>query len=125
MAATTKGIIRSTDDGQTWELVTSEDGVGINIEKGGFAAIATRTGVQTSNDGGKTWNRVAGLPANNRISSIVQVGEYLLYSQPEGIYRSSDKGKTWRLLFPSVDDKLFNLRISGNAIYAIPVSGGC
>jgi photosystem II stability/assembly factor-like uncharacterized protein len=125
MAASTKGIIRSTDDGQNWELVTSEDGVGIAIEKDGFAAIATRTGVRTSYDGGKTWNPVAGLPGNTRISSIVQVGEYLLCSHLEGIYRSSDKGKTWSLLFPSVDNKVFNLCISGNAIYAIPRSGGC
>lgn len=125
MAASTKGIIRSTDDGQNWELVTGEDGVGIAIEKGGFTAIATGTGVRASYDGGKTWNPVAGLPGGTRISSIVQVGEYLLCSDLKGIYRSSDKGKTWRLLFSSVDDKLFNLCISGNAIYAIPRSGGC
>lgn len=125
MAASTKGIIRSTDDGQNWELVTREDGVGIAVDKGGFAAIATGTGVRTSYDGGKTWNHVAGLPGNPRISSIVQVGAYLLYSHAEGIYRSSDKGKTWRLLFPSVDDKAFNLCTSGNVIYAIPRSGGC
>ena len=125
MAASTKGIIRSTDDGQNWELVTREEGVGIAIETGGFAAIATGTGVQTSYDGGKSWNSIASLPENTHISSMVHVGEYLLCSQPKGIYRSSDKGKTWRLLFPSVDDKVFNLRISGNAIYAIPRSGGC
>lgn len=125
MAATTKGVTRSTDDGETWELVTNEDGVGINIEKGGFAAVATSSGVQTSYDGGKTWNHIAGLPGNNRIFSIVHVGEYLLCTHPKGIYRSSDKGETWRLLFPSVDDKLFNLRISGNTIYAIPRSPGC
>jgi hypothetical protein len=125
MAATTKGITRSTDDGQTWELLTGEDGIGINIEKGGFAAVATSTGVQTSYDGGKTWNPVAALPGNDRIFSLVQAGEYLLCSHPKGIYRSSDKGKTWTLLFPSIDDMVFNLRISGNAVYAIPRSGGC
>jgi photosystem II stability/assembly factor-like uncharacterized protein len=125
MAATTKGIIRSTDDGQNWDLVNNEEGVGIAIEKGGFAAINTATGVQISYNGGKTWNPVAGLPGNDRIFSIVQVGESLLCSHPEGIYRSSDKGKTWRLLFPSVDSKVFHLCMSGNAIYAIPRSGGC
>lgn len=125
MAASTKGIIRSTDDGQNWELVTSEDGVGIAIEKDGFAAINTGTGISTSYDGGKTWNPVAGLPGDTGISSIVRASEYLLCSQPKGIYRSSDKGKTWKLLFPSVDDKVFNLCVSGNTIYAIARSGGC
>jgi len=125
MAASTKGIIRSTDDGQNWALVTNEDGVGIAIEKDGFAAIATPAGIRTSYDGGKTWNHVAGLPGNARISSIVQVGEYLLCSLPKGIYRSSDKGGTWRLLFPSMDNKVFALYVSGDVIYAIPRSGGC
>jgi photosystem II stability/assembly factor-like uncharacterized protein len=125
MASTTKGIIRSTDDGRTWQLVTSEDGVGIAIEEDGFAAIATVTGILTSYDGGKTWNHVAGLPGNNRIFSIVHVGDYLLCSHPKGIYRSSDNGKTWQLLFPSIDDKLFNLSASGNVIYAIPRAKGC
>jgi len=124
MAASTKGIIRSTDDGQSWELLTREDGVGITIEKGGFAAFATRTGVRTSYDGGKTWSSVA-LPGNTRISTIAQVGEYLFCSHPKGIYRSSDKGKTWSLLFPAVDDKVFDLCVSGNVIYAIPRSPGC
>lgn len=125
MASTTKGIVRSIDDGQNWELVTSEDGVGIAIEKNGFAAMNTGTGVQTSYDGGKTWNSVASLPGNTRISSIVQVGEYLLCSHPKGIYRSSDKGQTWKLLFPSEENKVFNLYVSGNVIYAIPRSPGC
>jgi hypothetical protein len=59
------------------------------------------------------------------ISSIKQVGEYLLCGHPDGIYRSSDMGKTWKLLLPSVDNKVFNLSVSGDVIYAIPRKGGC
>jgi hypothetical protein len=36
-----------------------------------------------------------------------------------------DKGKTWKLLLPSVENKVFNLFVSGNVIYAIPSKGGC
>lgn len=32
MAATTKGIARSTDDGQNWEMLSSEEGVGIALD---------------------------------------------------------------------------------------------
>ena len=70
MATSSNGIIRSTDDGETWALVISEGGVGIDIEpiNGGFAAITYNTQsntrrVRTSYDGGKTWQPIdAGFP---------------------------------------------------------------
>jgi hypothetical protein len=58
-------------------------------------------------------------------TSIIQVGENFFAVHRDGIFRSSDKGKTWKLLLPSVKDKVFNLFISGNVIYAIPSKGGC
>jgi len=59
------------------------------------------------------------------MTSIVQVGEDFFSAHPDGIFRSSDKGKTWKLLLPSVEDKVFNLLVSGNVIYVIPSKGGC
>jgi photosystem II stability/assembly factor-like uncharacterized protein len=133
LATSQKGIIRSTDGGETWNLVIGEGGVGIALErvKGGFAAITynamskTRR-VRTSYDGGKTWQAIdAGLPPSLSIASIIQVGNYFFCGHPSGIFKSSDKGKTWKLIVPSVDDKVFNLSASGNVIYAIPRPGGC
>lgn len=128
-----KGIRRSTDNGENWEWVISEGGVGIVVEqiKGGFAAITYNTTsktrrVRTSYDGGKTWQPIdADLPATPSIASIIQIGENFFCGHPAGIFRSADKGKTWKLLLPSVEDKVFNLSVSGNVIYAIPRSGGC
>ena len=133
MATSQSGIIRSTDDGENWNCVLSEGGVGIDIApiKGGFAAITSNTQlmartVRASYDDGKTWQPIdAGLPADLRISSIIEFGEYFFCGHPDGIFRSSDKGKTWKLLLPSINDKVFNLFVSGNVIYAIPRSGGC
>lgn len=133
MATSQKGILRSTDDGENWDCVLQEGGVGIAIEriKGGFAAIVANTRlkartVRTSYDGGKTWQPIdAGLPADLRTASIIQVGENLFCGHPAGIFRSSDKGQTWKLLLPSVDNKVFNLSVSGIVIYAIPRPGGC
>jgi photosystem II stability/assembly factor-like uncharacterized protein len=133
MATSQKGILRSTDAGENWELVIREGGVGIAVEviQGGFAAITFNTTsetrrVRTSYDGGKNWQPIdAGLPAQAAITSIVQVGDYFLCGHPDGVYRSSDKGKTWTLLLPSIENKVFHLSVSGNAIYAISRNGGC
>ena len=133
MATSQNGILRSTDHGENWDCVLNEGGVGIAIEsiEGGFAAITYNTQsetrrVRTSYDGGKTWQPIdAGLTAQLSIASIIQVGEYFFCGHPEGIFRSSDKGKTWKLLRPSIENKVFNLFVSGNVIYAIPRSGGC
>ena len=45
-----KGIKRSTDNGEHWEWVISEGGVGIAIERinGGFAAITYNTTTKTT-----------------------------------------------------------------------------
>ncbi|HPH31462.1 MAG TPA: hypothetical protein PLB49_06415, partial [Chitinophagaceae bacterium] len=127
------GVIRSADDGETWETVISEGGVGIDIAPidGGFAAITFNTQSETrrvraSYDGGKTWQAIdAGLPPSKNISSIIQVGDSFFCGHPNGIYQSGDKGKTWKLILPSIEGKVFSLSVSGNVIYAIPSNGGC
>ncbi|MDB5121851.1 MAG: exo-alpha-sialidase [Sphingobacteriales bacterium] len=146
LAASSQGILRSTDDGENWDRVISEGGAGIAVEciNGGFAAIVYNTRTQTNRthislDSGKTWNAIGEglqLPCNISfikqigvlhpslyISSIKQVGEYLICGRPDGIFRSADMGKTWKLLLPSIENKGFNLSVSGNVIYAIPNRG--
>lgn len=150
VAISTGRIIRSTDNGENWAVVSSEGVVAWDVKqiKGGFAAITSSSasntrGLMTSYDEGKTWQPVdAGLQGkdfkdsiwrtwNDRpflkayTTSIIPVGENLFCIHPDGIFRSSDKGKTWKLLLPSIENKVFNLLVSGNVIYAIPSKGGC
>jgi photosystem II stability/assembly factor-like uncharacterized protein len=141
-----QGILRSTNDGENWDRVISEGGAGIAVERidGGFAAIAYNTITKTNTmhislDSGKTWNdigerlqpfwnmslfkQIGGLQSSSDISSIKQLGEYLICGRSDGVFRSSDMGKTWKLLLPSIENRGFKLSVSGNVIYAIPNKG--
>jgi hypothetical protein len=144
------GILKSADDGESWALVISEGGVGIDVAniKGGFAAIyyssaAKTRRIRTSYDSGKTWQPIdAGFPGQGNAdsnwppkeatpsteeykTSIIQVGANFFCGHTDGIYRSPDKGKTWKLVLPSLKGKMFKLSVSGNVIYAIQVEAHC
>ena len=150
LATRMRRLIRSTDNGENWAVVISDSSVAFDVKpiKGGFAAITASSesgtrSLRTSYDAGKTWQPIdAGLQNKVLIdsiwrtwddrprvqafmTSIIQVGENFFCTHPDGIFRSSDKGKTWKLLLPSIKNKVFNLFVSGNVIYAIPSSGGC
>lgn len=146
-----KGIMRSTDKGEHWEWVISEGGVGIAIERieGGFAAITYNSKIHSrrmrlSKDDGKTWTTIdAGLAPSANISSIKQVGNFLLCGHPDGIFRSSDMGKTWKLVHPGVESALtlsadtwnlfpindnrrvYELFVSNGIVYAVARKAGC
>ena len=150
IATDTKGIKRSTDNGEYWEWVISEGGVGIAIEriKGGFAAISYNTEtksrrIRVSLDNGKTWQAIdKGLRSSSAISSIKQMGKYLICGHPDGIFRSSDMGKSWNKVHSGVDKNefkfapardstyrepknVFRIYVSGNVLYAVAGSAGC
>lgn len=153
VATSMRKIIRSTNNGENWAVTTSQDGAAFDVKpiNGGFVAITASSEsntrrLSTSYDGGKTWQLIDSGPHNKVfidsiwrtwndrhfaqrfMTSIIQVGENFFYTHPDGIFRSSDKGKTWKLLLPSIEDKVFNLFVSGNVIYAIPSKpskGGC
>ena len=128
-----KGIMRSTDNGEHWESVISEGGVGIAVERidGGFAAISYNTSsksrrIRISLDSGKTWSAIdKGLPPALFILSIKQMGKYLICGHPDGIFRSSDMGKTWSIVQSGADEKVFKIYTSGNTLYAVLGDFGC
>jgi photosystem II stability/assembly factor-like uncharacterized protein len=150
IATGSKGIKRSTDNGEHWQWVISEGGVGIAVERieGGFAAISYNTEtksrrIRISLDKGKTWQAIdEGLRPSSFISSIKQMGKYFICSNTDGIFRSSDMGKTWTKVHPGVNKNdfifvpalnkplnepknVFRIYVSGNVLYAVADSAGC
>ena len=76
------------------------------------------------------------------ISSIKQIGKYLICGHPDGIFRSSDMGKTWNSVHSGVDKvdnndfkfvttwdsepkNVFKIYASATILYAVAVSAGC
>jgi len=121
---------------------------GSNIIQGGFAAISYNTEtksrrVRISVDGGKTWQAIdEGLRPSSAVSSIKQMGKFLICGHPDGIFQSSDMGKTWIRVHPGVDkvarnefkftttlnrepERVFKIHVTGNTLYAVAVSAGC
>lgn len=147
LATCREGILRSIDDGQNWDRVISEEGIGVAVERidGGFAAIVNnpitqRNSIHISLDSGKTWNatgedlqpswsslfmkKIGLLESLSDIVSIKQMGKYLLCGRSDGLFRSADMGKTWKkLVLPPIENFGFNLSVSGNVIYVIPNKG--
>lgn len=133
LATSQGGILRSTDEGEHWDYVVREGGVGIDVARiqGGFAVINFNTEshtrrIRASYDGGLNWKPIdAGLPPTLSISSIVEVDGNFFCGHPKGIYQSTDNGKSWKMIVPTVENKVYNLFVSGKVIYAVPMDGGC
>jgi len=147
LAASSHGVLRSTDDGENWDRVIKEGDAGSAVERidGGFAAVVKNPITQTNDihisvDNGKTWNvigeelqpswnnllmkKIGLLKSLPGISSIKQMGKYLICGRSDAIFRSSDMGKTWeKISLPAIGGYGFNLSVSGNAIYVIPGKG--
>jgi photosystem II stability/assembly factor-like uncharacterized protein len=118
-ASNTRRVRTSYDGGKTWQPIDAGLPAQVFI-------VPVDKPLSQVNPNDSIWHPInTGLPVQAFITSIIQVGEYFFCGHPTGIFRSSDKGKTWKLLLPSIEGKVFNLSVSGNVIYAIPVNGGC
>ncbi len=124
-----KGVIRSTDGGEHFDWVMTENGASIRtaLIEGGIAAISFdgwEKWLHTSIDGGKTWQaQDDSSPSVRFLGDIKRAGEYLFYSTEEGVFRSSNEGITWELVFPTNGSNGYNLTVSGQVIFAVRMSG--
>ena len=108
LAATSSGLLISTDQGKTWTggpVMGKTDFVAVE-SNGEFIVAATRTNVLYSSNSGTTWQQA---PLSSYITAIHGVtltpeGQILVASR-EGAYRSSDSGATWEHVVNGLPDK--------------------
>lgn len=101
-----RGVLRSQDNGNTWEFAkgslaqTVIYAVGIDPRNPkNMSAVGWGAGVMVSADGGATWqDRSAGLPVRNCYETafdVNQAGRLWVATFEEGIFYSDNFGRTW------------------------------
>lgn len=97
-------MLRSTDAGQTWEVVLDVDQAPISLAVSPSAPetvhVLRRTGpILRSTDGGNTWETVGQLPGAVSLAIAAGSPETLLAAvSNQGIFASTDGGATWSLM---------------------------
>lgn len=115
-AATTRGLYRSNDAGQSWTLAHDlEMAVDLEIHPADTskmwvshgAYLSPDAGVYRSTDGGATWNLSPGLPSDYTGKTKLAISPYqpdVMYASvadafvSRGLYRSTDGGNNWQLM---------------------------
>ncbi|HEX5434561.1 MAG TPA: transcriptional regulator [Candidatus Angelobacter sp.] len=98
-AATSSGLLMTTDAGQTWqrqELPGLKYAMSLAIS-GKMVVAASRNALAVSVNGGESWLTPKPLPAGFMINSVAvdSTGDIWLGAR-EGMFRSSDVGDTWK-----------------------------
>ena len=100
-AATSDGILKSTDSGQSWELTANPEGhvwYTVASSKSTVFASSLAKAVLTS-DSGKTWTSVTPPAELTQITAVAVDGFGGLWiGGREGVYLSEDKGASWHIV---------------------------
>ena len=91
-----KGILRSTDMGETWTQVSEINAqTRIPVLFKGVHYLGTDAGLLVSKDNGATW-QVQGSAVSIRLGPFFGADESnMVVVGPKGIFRTTDAGKTW------------------------------
>jgi hypothetical protein len=119
------GLVRSTDNGETWEPVSGLGEADYHeIELDGSRILALRNEdpgmIQFSTDGGKTWDQREAPSVAAPIDVAVNPGDptHWAVSTDQGVFVSRNEGKSWRQR-----DTTFGARIAWGAPDALYSAG--
>jgi hypothetical protein len=124
LAAMNSGeVISSTDNGNTWNILSSSVANGLRtiVLNGTEIIVGATGGVFLSTDNGNRWiSSIAGLisntvPASARIQNTLYAG-----TSANGLYRSDNRGVTWETVNvgPAQSPNVYRLGASGSNLYA-------
>jgi len=102
LAATSAGLLRTNDAGQTWRrpsvwLSGPVAALAASRKQPGLMLAATDMAFFRSRDGGETWTAVSrGLGADTHGLAVLPGDDRVVFAATgAGLYRSSDQGQTW------------------------------
>jgi len=102
-ALTSGGVARSTNDGDSWEVVggSAVPATIWNLAASGSGKLflSTLSGLLTSNDNGNSWTSLVNKNGLNTIYSLhvtTDGGQIILLSARQGLWMSVDDGATWK-----------------------------
>ena len=135
LAATSKGLLRTSDGGRTWQrlplgMSDQISALAVSPSDPALVVAATRLGIYRSRDGGDSWAQVSGgfgdiqahaiafVPSNDRV---------LFAATGKGLFRSDDQGATWARStggIPWTDITGLAVHANGKTVYASDFTWG-
>jgi photosystem II stability/assembly factor-like uncharacterized protein len=98
-------IIRSSDGGKNWVIVTENlqdvSLISIDIDSSDNIIVGSESGsLYYSSNKGQIWQGIFSIPTLERITSIQLKAENIIYAgtDGDGIFKSINKGQTWEVL---------------------------
>ncbi len=126
LAATTRGVYKTEDGGETWDhKLTSTEFIDMESKPGDFNVISgsTKNGqIYYTDNGGNTWSRPFNDPAARRIELAVSPQQpnivYALAASDDaglyGVFRSEDYGLNYTQVFSRDTANLLTWAVDGN-----------
>ena len=135
LAATSSGVMRSSDGGSTWTqptLGSAEEvsDLAVSPHDPDLIVAATPSGFFRSTDGGETWRQVSsglGGATQHALAFMPSDDPVLFATTSGGLFRSRDKGATWRLVnggIPHSDLTGIAVSPDGRTVYASDFTWG-
>lgn len=135
LAATSQGLLRSTDGGESWErhrlgALRTVERVAVSGGLEPLVLAATPLGFFESRDEGASWTPIAGRIGDARVHSIAFLpgsDRVVFVATPRGLFKSEDGGRGWRPRgggLPLLDITGLAVGRDGRTIYASEFTQG-